>query len=262
MKKVNKYLFLIILFLFAFIPFVYAEDENENTCDSITLRNLTKEASKVVGTYEFVYDENNHVKGFNYLIYNVPDNMYVTYSNFNKSDVKQEYENEDNDVGDDETINDILQLPVDSETKIGKVFDSNIYSTYEVYFYIRSNDGQCMNTLKTVSIKKPRFNDYSELEECNSYEVQDFIYCQTWVTQDFPLGSEDILKRIKSKKESAKGKTTAACVYCEENAKNNKIYQTLVAIRKYAIYGVILGIIIDIFVIIFLLKRIKENRIL
>ena len=256
MKRINKFLFLTIICLFAFMPFVYAENEEETKkCDAITLSNLTKEASGVIGTYEFVYDENGQVKGFNYLLFNIPDNLYASYVNFELSQ----------DQMNDETVNEtekVKKVEIDPDSGIGKVFDSNIEDSYIVTFYIRSNDSVCLSTLKTINIKKPRFNPISEDEECNHYEVQDYIYCQQWVTQDFPMNYAEIIERIKSKKESVKGKTTAACVYCEENAKNNKIYNTILQIRKYAIYGVILGIVIDIFVIIFLMKRIKENRIL
>ena len=83
MKKIIGYVIIIVLCTFAFIPFAFAEEEEETTvatCDSIKLNELRKRAEKVTGVYEYVYDNNNNVIGFNYLIYNIPDDMYVTYT--------------------------------------------------------------------------------------------------------------------------------------------------------------------------------------
>ena len=247
MKRINKYIILTIISLFVFVPFVYAEDTttDDSFCSSMIYNSLVKEVKNVTGTYEFVYNENGQVIGFNYLIFNVPDGISVSYK------IKDELE-----VGDV-----IVNVDIDEETGVGKVFDSNLTDTYTRVFTVYTSKYTC-NTLKSISITKPRFNEFSESEECNHYEVQDFIYCQPWVTQTFPLNQEQILQKINDKKKKEREKTTAFCVYCEENAKNAKLYNTLVAIRKYAIIGLAIGILIDIIVIIMSLKRIKENRIL
>lgn len=249
MKKIIGYVIIIVLCTFAFIPFVFAEEEEETTvatCDSIKLNELRKRAEKVTGVYEYVYDNNNNVIGFNYLIYNIPDDMYVTYTGMPSQIV--------------DTMKKSDTVEIDPTTGIGKVFDSNIEDVYTIRFQVYQYSNECGTVLHSFTIKKLRYNKYSELEQCKYSGLEDFIYCQEWVNTSFPISEEEIVKRIESKIAKEKEKTTTECLSCIENQKNEDTYNRLVFIRKIVIFGLISGIIIDIVVIIYLFRKAGENR--
>ena len=247
MKRVNVYLILIFLCSFIFVPIVRAEDEEEKpTCDSIKLRDLKKAAEKVTATYEFVYNSDNQVIGFNYLIYNVPDDMYVTYKGLPSQ--KEEF------------LDNASTLEIDQKTGIGKLFDDNITNTYTVSFYVYQKSGECGSILNSVKIKKLKYNPISEIEECSYKGLEDYVYCKPWVDTDFPYTESEIKKRIEEKILKENNKTTSECISCSENLKNEEEYNRLLFIKKLVIFGLISGIIIDLVVIINLFRKVGENR--
>jgi hypothetical protein len=248
MKRVSVYLIIFILCSFIFVPIVRAEDEeNQSTCDSIKLRDLKKQAENVTGTSEFVYNNDNQVIGFNYVIYNIPDDMYVSYTGMKSQKV--------------DTLEISENVVVDPETGIGKVFDDNLTDIYSVVFTVYQKSAECVDKLYTFSIKKLRYNSYSELELCQYEGLEDYIYCQPWVDTEFPYSSEEVKKRIESKIKNEQEKTKSECVSCSENQKNEEEYNKLVMIRSIVIFGLISGIIIDLVVIINLFRKVGENRI-
>ena len=249
MKKNIIYMFLLIMCGFLFIPFVYAEDdvETSSTCDPIALKDYIKEAEKVTGTYEFVYDISNKVIGFNYLIYNIPDNMYVTYKGLPSQK--------------DDTFEDVDVLDVDRSIGMGKLFDPNIDDIYTVTFNVFLSTGSCNTSLNSIKIKKLRYNPISEVEQCKYDGLEDFLYCKPWVEVVFPFGQDEIIKKIESKKDQLKEKTTSVCLSCIENEKNEEKYNTMLLIKNIVIFGLISGIIIDIVIIIYLFRKVGESKI-
>ena len=248
MKKSKFYIFICVICIFSFLPIVMAEDvESTDSCDAIALNELIKKASKVTGTYEFVYNENNEVIGFNYLIYNIPENMYVVYSGIGSQKAG--------------AYSDSALLELDPDTRIGKVFDDNIVDTYSVSFFVYSSDSGCGSILKTITIKKLRYNPISKIEQCKYDGLEDYLYCKEWVDTTFPFGEAEIIKKIESKKDKEKSKTTGVCLFCEENKKNEAKYNTLVLIKQVIMFGLISGIIIDVVIIIYLFRKVGESRI-
>ena len=247
MKRVSVYLIIFILCSFIFVPIVRAEDEeNESTCDSIKLRELKKKAENVKATYEFVYNNDNQVIGFNYLVYNIPEDMYVTYKGL-PSQSEEFLENAD-------------LLEIDRTTGIGKLFDNNITDTYTVSFYVYQTSHECTGIINSAKIKKLKYNPISELEECGYKGLEDFIYCKQWTDTDFPFSEYEIKKRIEEKLVKESNKSTSECVSCSENQKNEEEYNRMLFIKKLVIFGLISGIIIDLVVIINLFRKVGENR--
>ena len=240
----RKKLFIICMILIAVFGFnsnVFAKDDN--SCDPVKIQELKQEASNITATYEFVYDNLNQVVGFNYLVYNIPDGMYVVYKGL-PSQKKGMASFED-------------PLAVDYETKIGTLYDDNLTDTYKVTFIVYSNES-CGQPLKTITLTKVKYNKLSELEQCKYDGLEDYLYCQKWVDTDFSYTEEQIREKIEQQREKNKTKATSECVACKENQKNEDIYNAIVKIRKYAIYGLIAGIVIDLIVIFVLYKKVGE----
>ena len=241
MKKKLFIICMILIAVFGINTNVFAKEDDK--CSSTELQELEKEASNVTATYEYVYDNLNQVVGFNYLVYNIPDGMYVVYKGL-PSQKKGMNSFED-------------PLAVDYETKIGKLYDDNLTDTYKVTFTVYGSGG-CGEPLKSMSVTKPKYNKLSELEQCKYEGLDDYLYCQKWVESDFPYTEEQIREKIEQQREKNKNKATTECVACKENQKNEDIYNAIVKIRKYAIYGLIAGIVIDLIVIFVLYKKVGE----
>lgn len=242
----NRFLYVIFILFCSVIlmPIAYAEEDTK--CTPIMQKELRQRAEKIVGTYEFVYDNNNNVIGFNYLLYNIPDDMYVMYTGMASQKIS--------------TLEQSDILPIDRSTRQGKVFDDNLTDNYTVNFLVYQSSGECSGILRSFGIKKVRYNRYSELELCRYAGLEDFIYCQPWVETNFPYGEDEIKQKIESKLESNNKTTTSQCASCIENVKNEDEYNRLVLIRQIVIFGLISGIIIDIVVIIYLFRKAGESR--
>ena len=232
--------------IFGFINNVYAENEEE-VCTSEEQNRLMKEASKVTASYEYVYNAINEVEGFNYLVYNIPSNMYVVYSGMKS---QESNDSEGTDV-----------LPIDRSTGTGKVFDDNITDIYTVKFNVYAGNSSCGNSLKTLTVKKVRYNKLSELEQCKYLGMEDYIYCQEWIDKNFLYSDEKLVEKINEEVENNKSKTSTICYTCDENERNDDIYNTIVKIRKYAILGLCIGILLDMITIMISFKRVGDSRI-
>ena len=75
------------------------------------------------------------------------------------------------------------------------------------------------------------------------------------------LTKEEVEDRIQKQRESFKITATTECVNCINNQENDLWYQRILKIKMYVIIGLSIGIIIDIVAIIFMIKKIKEDRI-
>ncbi len=243
MRKYFINIFIILAVIMGVFTNVYAE-ENENACSSIEKNELVKLASNVTATYEYVYNNINEVIGFNYIVYNVPNNMYVTISGI------------PDENGDELETSEVLEI--DDETGIGKYYDENLTETYKVYFSVYSSTGGCRGILKSVYVQKVKYNPFSDLEQCSYEGMEDFIYCQKWVDKDFIYSDAVIVDKINKQLNKNQGKTVTICYSCEENEKNNDIYETIVKIRFYAIIGLSIGIVIDLIVIVVSFRKVEE----
>ena len=251
MKKYFIYITVLFISLFSIIPSINAEDK----CTSVELNDLMNEASKVTVTIEFVYNNINEVVGFNYLVYNVPNDMYVTYYGI----PTEEEEEQEEDYSGEGPVEDPIQiLEVDRETGIGKLFDPNLEDSYKVTFTVYKTVSNCNSPLKTINVRKVKYNKFSELEQCKYDGMEDFIYCQKWIDSDFIYGDSVVIDKINKQVEKNKTKTTSICYSCGENEKNNDIYETIVKIRYYSIIGLSIGIVIDLITIVVLFKKVGD----
>ena len=241
MKKKLFIICMILIAVFGINTNVFAKEDD--TCSSTELQDLKKEASNVTATYEYVYNNLNEVVGFKYLVYNIPESMYVLYKGL---PTQKQGASEFTDA-----------INIDINTRIGMLYDDNISDTYKITFTVYSS-GSCSEPLKSMSVTKPKYNKLSELEQCKYEGLEDYLYCQKWVESDFPYTEEQIRGKIEQQREKNKNKATTECVACKENQKNEDIYNAIVKIRKYAIYGLIAGIVIDLIVIFVLYKKVGE----
>ena len=244
MKKALYFTISILFFMFCFITNVYAEDK----CDSVERNRLNKEASNVVATYEFVYNEINEVKGFKFIVYNIPSDMYVTYKGIVKGNPGEENYAELEKIA----------LPIDRDTGIGEVYDDNITDAYSIYFDVYSSTSKCSSSLKTIKIPKLKYNKFSDYPQCGYEGMEDFTYCKRWIDYEIQISEEYIVKQLNAQVEKNKSKAADICYSCDENEKNNEIYEMIVKIRNYAIIGLTIGIIVDILFIIIRWKKVGE----
>jgi len=243
----KKLLFVIMLFLTIFYidTTVYAANKNDN-CTSIERNELINQASTVTASYEFIYNEINEVIGFKYLVYNVPSNMKAQYYIM---DPDSEY-----------VLYNYVNIPIDPETGYGEVEDYNINDAYNVFIRVYRPGNTCQGVLKSIKIKKLKYNEYSEYDQCKYDGMEDFSYCKQWIDSDFALSEQQIIDKMNEQLEKNKVRTTGVCISCEENEQNNEIYETIVKIRKYAIIGLSIGIAVDLIMIYVFIKRVGESR--
>jgi len=227
--------------IFGFSNFVYADD----ICTSADRNELFKQASNIVVTLDYRYNQLNEVEGFNYIIYNVSDELEVSYSKI---------------FGDFVSF-DTNSINYDYDSGIGVIKDDNLTDAYQVKFYVSDKSNKCLGILKILTINKPKYNEYSELEQCHYEGMEDFTYCQQWIESDFPYGRLIIIDRIDKQLESLKKKDSSICIDCDDDSDNDEIYENIVKLRKYAIIVLSIGIVINILIIIVHIKNIKESRI-
>ena len=231
--------FLIVIICIVFIPSALAASK----CDYEYKAEMSKIAKNVNASYEIKTDD----KGLNYFeftVYNVVENLYVTISE-NGSSYREAPAN-------------IFHTSVDENNNY--VF--KIYNTFDVVKYtfkVGLLNYDCNDTLRTFSITKPKYNEYSELEECKFYGVEDLFYCQPWITSKISLTEAGVKQKIRQQRLQNLKDVTTVCLSCEENAKNKAALERFNKIRKYLIIGLSIGIAADVALIIFLVVKIRKE---
>ena len=51
-------------------------------------------------------------------------------------------------------------------------------------FVVRSIKFGCTNDIRTLTLVKPKKNSFSDLDICKYEELEDYYYCQKWITRD------------------------------------------------------------------------------
>lgn len=245
MRKYVSVLLIFTLSLIVFLPKVNAADVNydDTTCNYTSKAYVNKLAYNVTTSYEIITTEDNSY----YLelsIYNIVDDIYVTIKN----------ENDKNDAG--KSI-----LP--SETKNGvytiRIDDVSNVETYNIN--VRTLKFGCTSNIRSFSWTKPKLNTYSRLIICKESIMQDYYYCQKWITQDFPLKEDVIMSRINKEYQNRQTTTTTVCTSCELEEKNDKELEFKRRLKNYIIIGLIVGIIIDLFLLVIQIVLLKKGNI-
>lgn len=156
----KKNIFITLAFIFSVLLINVPVDVNAARvlCTSSTLSKMRSKAYGVKFDYEFVYDKNvGHY--FKIHISNLTEELEVEYGGLTYS------YNPDKSV--------ITMIPM---------FDGG--ATYEFKIYAAYGYPCVGELLYTKSLKVPKYNSYSEYEECIEYE--EFPLCNKWYQGDIP----------------------------------------------------------------------------
>lgn len=240
MKK-NVFSLFLLMFIFSIFNYndVLAED---NTCTYEVKAKLNKIASEVEASYSFVYDENNKVIGFDISIFNITEDIYITY----KSD-----EATSNRVN-------VIYANTNNGTYTFRTYDLENIVTYEISIY--TNKYNCSDFIRKLKITKPKRNIYHDYEFCQDEELEDYFYCKEWITSDISISESEIERRIKDKLDKVIVTTTTKCVACEVSAENIKNETIFKKNKMIVIIGIVVAMIIDMFLIIKRLINIRKAR--
>jgi len=240
MNKIIRNILLIILTI-VLIPTAKAA----TTCDYKFRAEVGKIAKNVSVSYEVKTDDQGN-EYFAFSIYNVVDGIYVTASS----------------EGDQLGNVSFNAFPEDADEN--GIYSFITYNTYDIMKYnfkIYSLNSECTSSLRSFSITKPMYNKFSELEECKFYGVEDYFYCQKWITSSINLSETAVKEKIENQRKNNNKTVTTKCISCEENAEISAKLARFNKIKKYIIIGLSIGIVVDIAFIIFLIIRIKRDTI-
>ena len=231
MKKMFMSMLIFLICMFGVIGYVKADTSK---CTVQMQTELTRSVSQVTASYEFVYDENNNVRGFDIKVYNIPDNMNVLYSISGKNSKNGNF---------------II------ENGTGKIFDNNLNDIYTYNIGIYSLNEGCNYKVKTLNVVKPKRNSYSDLVYCLYEENEKSPYCKEWITNDIKMSQSEVEKLLNSNLK--KFKTTEATSVCVDCGAEGIAYSLKGFYNKYKytiIIATLLVISLNIFAIVLLIK--------
>ncbi len=244
MKRVIKYLFLLIICVSVNIGSIYAAE----TCSYKTKANLNKLASQVSSSYEIKKDANNR-EYFEITLNNIVNDLYLIVEPTSKT-LKSGVELASFEVYNSMTKNGSYTFKVTNTTDV---------ITYNIR--IRSTIEGCTHDVFAITQVKPRKNKFYSMTECKYEEVMDYLYCQEWVETEFALTDSEILKKIQNQKGAKKKTITTKCLQCEADIRNEAKRNKYKLIKTYIIIGLVIGIIVDIITIIVLVIRVRRSEI-
>lgn len=221
----GKKWFIVVLSIFlsfSCISNVYAEE----SCSYKNRAELNKIAASVTAAYEVKKDENNQTF-FRVSIYNITEKIYVNITN---------------------SINpDELLIVNPSMTTNGMYsFDVKDISTIITYtIVIRSSVPGCTEDIRRFNFIKPKRNKFFDYEECKYDDTAEYSYCSEWITSDFTLTDDAILKKIEEQRQKAKVITTTRCIDCIEDVRYSAQKRRLMQIKKMIVIGLSIGISLD-----------------
>lgn len=231
----------LILVLFIIFPtFCLAA----SSCDLKTKTEFAKLAKNVTASYDII--EENGSRYISIKVYNVVDGIMVNYE---KSSLGKNAKT-------DHTPYFIASFDtVDGQYEI-KHYD--VSDVYKYKFTVVASSDKCTGSLKSFTLTIPKYNKFSELAECQYYEVSDYLYCQKWVTSTTDYNESTVIDKINRQRESLHKSTTTTSEYEVVNDPAEKAYKRLLRIRILVIIGLTLGIIADIVYIVLFIPKLKD----
>jgi len=169
---------------------------------------LNNDFSNIKITYEIEND-----KQVNVLIYNLTDNLFITYNNY---ETEQE--------------SSIFYYM----TENGKYKLSRPTTNIEEYkFQIRSNIATCYGKiLTTKKITKPAYNPYNTLEICENKKLANHSYCQKYITNEITANKNEVIKTLQEFIDNTFERITT-----KKNVEENKIDAKIIIF--YSVIGII-----------------------
>jgi hypothetical protein len=158
MKKIYLIYILAIFLFITIIPNTYAS----NICTNVKFEELQRKASKISANYELRYDnDENHY--FKIILNNVDKDLLIIY-------------------------NDSFYEPKDGKIELENYFESG--QTYEFRIYGGENNPCVEEYIASKKITMPKYNIYSELDECQNHK--DIPICDKYY--DVSFDSEEAFK--------------------------------------------------------------------
>ena len=232
----NKKVMIRYLFVFTVILFIFTCTKVNAECSNIEKNNLLQLSHNVKFTYEINEDEKvKNKKKFNVIISNLLDGIYLFYEPY-----VYEY------------IKDSITPGVE---KMDDTFNDN--NTYEVKVY--GNTKNCKDVyLETKTIDIPKYNIYSEKEECKG--IEDFKLCNMWYEGEIQSDSY-FRKEVTKYKSSLEKNEEATKTTAKDNllSKIKKIYEKNIFISLFITLFLVASIVV--FIIISVIKRKKRVKI-
>lgn len=210
-----RYIKYILITFCMFVLNVYAD-----TCSYQEQSILNNDFSNVKITYEIINDNQ-----INLLIYNITENIYFTYFNYDNASEENIYS-------------------IDT-TKGKYIIERTTLELEEYNFQIKSNLPNCYgNILTTKKIIKPKYNEFHKLEICQNEKLKNHSYCQKFITQNIEKNEKEVIKTLEEfLSVKVEGIPTTKVVQEKNNMKE---------IITYSVVGLIAIIII---VILLLIKK-------
>lgn len=194
MKKILLFSYVILL---GILTFSFQNVFAANICTSTKYNDLKKKASEIKAKWELKFDVSNNAY-FDISFENVDENLMLSFMGIY-------YEPKDGKI--------VLENSLDGGT------------TYKFNFYGGYNHSCVEEYVYTLSLKVPKYNKYSEMEECK--ENSEWELCDKWYAgeindeNDFRNKLEEYLKSDE-KKEVVKDK--------QDKENNKKIIITVVVV--------------------------------
>lgn len=236
----KKYILCIfsLLSILLFISDVAAEEDT--TCNYNSKAYLNKLASNVNVAYDFKYETNGTVT-FDISVYNIVEDLYISYKAENSNEEK------------------IFANMTTDGTYTFNVKDIDNIINYT--FIVRSLKFGCTHDIRTITLVKPKKNPYSDLDICKYEELEDYFYCQKWISQELSGNEKEIIAKIKEKKNSLKKNTPTRCIECEEENSLKKQKAEYQKRKMILITTISSGMLIDVIAIIVMIVRIRRYSI-
>ena len=216
----NK-IILLIISLSLFMPYTIYADCTKEEIDNF---------KKIEDEYKVTYEFDKETKLYTLNLVN-PDFDHYVYNN---------------DIFMDDKIN--ISIVENNIIKI----DGVIPKKYE--FIITGTNDNCTNTLKTINIELPKYNNYSEDPLCEG--IEEFVLCQQ--TYDKDIDYDTFVSRVELYKKNLKTKTDNSV---EENeVKEESKIVTYIKDNIFQIIIIIIFITMVIITIILTAKSIRKSR--
>ena len=236
----KKYILCIFSLLSFFLLMSNVSAAEDTTCNYDSRAYLNKLASNVKASYDFKYESDGSVS-FDISIFNIVEDLYVAYRADSGSEEK------------------VFASMTSDGTYTFNVKDTDNIVTYT--FIVRSMKFGCSHDIRTFTLTKPRKNPYSDMDICKYEELEDYFYCQKWVTQKIEGTESEIIAKIKAKRKGIKKTTTTRCIECEKEEKEKELKNTYMKRRTLLIGSISAGILIDLIAIVVMIIRIRRYSI-
>lgn len=240
MKKIYFYLLLFSLTSVFLNSYVYAE-ETTAACSNKEVNEIRVEAANVKATYDYNYDEVGNVVSFTISIFNITDRMLI--------DITPPIEGD--------SLSTVRTYHSTTDGTYSFV-DTNLTTATRYKIVVYAYTDACFKKIRTISIDKPLRNKYHDYADCKYVDMQDFMYCQEWITKDFNMKEHQIKTILASKRLDNKNKFTTESESGNITTEDGRL-ALFKMIKRGIIIGLLIGIVIDLVVIVLLIRKVREN---